>query len=45
MAKNSLVVQRMPAWMKGSPINKRSQMTLKVSDKRINVKTTPIANR
>jgi hypothetical protein len=45
MAKNSLVVQRMPAWMKGSPINKRSQITLKVSDKRINVKTTPIANR
>jgi hypothetical protein len=32
MAENSAVVQRMPAWMKGSPINKRTQVAAKITE-------------
>jgi hypothetical protein len=45
MAKNSLVVQRMPAWMKGSPINKRTQIAAQITEKRTNIKAAPSANR
>lgn len=45
MAKNSLVVQRMPAWMKGSPVNKRTQIAAKITGNRINAKTAPAPNR
>jgi len=45
MAKNSLVVQRMPAWMKGSPVNKRTQLAAKITEKRTSVKAAPSINR
>jgi len=45
MLKNSLVVKRMPAWMKGSPVNKRSPIAANITENRITLKSTPSANR
>jgi hypothetical protein len=45
MAKNSLVVKRMPAWMKGSPVNKRTQIAAKITENRVNLKAGPSVNR
>jgi hypothetical protein len=45
MAKNSLAVQRMPAWMKGSPVNKRTQIAAKITEGKVNLKSVPSVNR
>jgi len=45
MEKNSLFVQRMPGWMKGSPINKRTLIVNKVTNQRMSVKPAPLSNR
>jgi len=45
MEKNSLFVQRMPDWMKGSPINKRTQTIEKVADERMCAKAAPSTDR
>lgn len=45
MATNSLVVQRMPAWMKGSPVNKRTQLAAGITEKKVNLKAAPSVNR
>jgi hypothetical protein len=45
MAKNSLVVQRMPAWMKGSPVNKRTQLPAKLTESRMVRKSASAPNR
>jgi hypothetical protein len=45
MAKNSVVVKRMPAWMKGSPVNKRTQIAAKITESKNNVKSAPGLNR
>ena len=45
MEKNSRLVQRMPVWMKGSPVNRRINISTKGIDARVNVKAAPSANR
>jgi hypothetical protein len=45
MLKNSLVVKRMPAWMKGSAVNKRTQIPARITENRVNLKSRPSANR
>ncbi len=45
MLKNSLVVKRMPAWMKGSPVNKRSPIASKITENRVTLKPGPSVNR
>ena len=45
MLKNAQVVKRMPAWMKGSPVNKRTQIPAKLTESRVNLKSGPGVNR
>ncbi len=45
MEKNSRVVQRMPGWMKGSPVNKRADNSTEMTDERMSVKAAPSTNR
>ena len=45
MLKNSLVVKRMPAWMKGSPVNKRSPIAAKITENRVSLKSGASLNR
>ena len=45
MLKNAQVVRRMPAWMKGSPVNKRTQIPAKITLNRVNLKSGPGVNR
>lgn len=41
MEKNSTVVERMPAWVKGSPINQRRQEPGKTADQPAVLKSSP----
>lgn len=41
MEKNSTVVDRMPAWVKGSPVNQRTQTTSKTVAQTVIVKSAP----
>jgi len=45
MGNNSAIVQRMPGWMKGSPVNKRTGNSTEVTDERTSVKAAPSTNR
>jgi hypothetical protein len=45
MQKNSAVVERMPAWAKGSPVNQRAQPESKAADQTAIVKPAPTTNR
>jgi hypothetical protein len=45
MLKNSLVVKRMPAWMKGSPVNKRTPIAAKITENCATPKPVPSVNR
>jgi len=45
MEENSRVVQRMPSWMKGSPVNKRTDSSTEATDERMSVKAAPSTNR
>lgn len=41
MEKNSAVVERMPAWVKGSPVNQRHQDAGKTADQPPILKSSP----
>jgi hypothetical protein len=45
MGNNSTIVQRMPGWMKGSPVNKRTDNSTEVTDERMSAKAAPTTNR
>ncbi len=45
MEKNSLVVERMPGWVKGSPVNKRTQTATEATDEKMSTKPAPSVNR
>ena len=45
MEENSRVVQRMPSWMKGSPVNRRTDNSTEVTDEKMSVKAVPSTNR
>ena len=45
MEKNSTVVERMPAWVKGSPVNQRAQTASKTADQTAIVKSALTTHR
>ncbi len=45
MGNNSTIVRRMPVWMKGSPVNKRTDNSTSGTDDRTSVKAAPSTNR
>jgi hypothetical protein len=45
MGNNSTIVQRMPGWMKGSPVNRRTDNSTEMADEKTSVKAAPSTNR
>jgi hypothetical protein len=45
MEENSRVVQQMPSWMKGSPVNRRTDGSTQATDEKMSAKAAPSTNR